>query len=79
MSKPVVGCVGLGLMGGGIARRLIETGHAVAGYDIVPAKVAAAAKWGVEARASPADVARARRYRAAVGDLDCGGGGGRAG
>jgi len=59
MSKPVVGCVGLGLMGEGITRRLIETGHAVAGYDIVPAKVVAAAKWGVDACASPAEVARA--------------------
>ncbi|HJZ44897.1 MAG TPA: NAD(P)-dependent oxidoreductase [Hyphomicrobiaceae bacterium] len=58
MSKAVVGCVGLGLMGEGITRRLIETGHTVAGYDIVPAKVAAATKWGVDARASPADVAR---------------------
>lgn len=59
MSKAVVGCVGLGLMGGGITRRPIETGHAVAGYDIVPAKVTAAAKWGVGACASPTEVAQA--------------------
>jgi 3-hydroxyisobutyrate dehydrogenase-like beta-hydroxyacid dehydrogenase len=59
MSKPVVGCIGLGLMGEGITKRLIETGHAVAGYDIVPAKVAAAAKWGVKACASPAEIAHA--------------------
>ena len=59
MSKIVVGCVGLGLMGGAISRRLIETGHAVAGYDIAPDKLAAAAKWGVEACGSPAEVARA--------------------
>jgi 3-hydroxyisobutyrate dehydrogenase-like beta-hydroxyacid dehydrogenase len=59
MNKPVVGCVGLGLMGEGLARRLVETGHKVAGYDIVPARVAAAANWGVTACASPAEVARA--------------------
>jgi 3-hydroxyisobutyrate dehydrogenase-like beta-hydroxyacid dehydrogenase len=59
MSATTVGCIGLGLMGEGIARRLIESGHAVAGYDIVPAKVAAAAGWGVQACASPAAVARA--------------------
>jgi 3-hydroxyisobutyrate dehydrogenase-like beta-hydroxyacid dehydrogenase len=59
MSKTVVGCIGLGLMGEGITRRLVETGHAVAGYDVVPGKVAAAAGWGVTPCASPADVARA--------------------
>jgi 3-hydroxyisobutyrate dehydrogenase len=54
----VVGCIGLGLMGEGIARRLIETGHTVAGYDIAPARMAAAAKWGVQTCTSPAEVAR---------------------
>jgi 3-hydroxyisobutyrate dehydrogenase-like beta-hydroxyacid dehydrogenase len=54
-----IGCIGLGLMGEGITRRLVESGHAVAGYDIVPGKVAAAAAWGVAACASPAEVARA--------------------
>jgi 3-hydroxyisobutyrate dehydrogenase-like beta-hydroxyacid dehydrogenase len=51
--------VGLGLMGHAIARRLTETGHAVAGYDIVAEKVAAAATLGVQACGSPAAVARA--------------------
>jgi 3-hydroxyisobutyrate dehydrogenase len=31
----IIGMIGLGLMGEGISKRLIETGHAVAGYDIV--------------------------------------------
>jgi len=57
MSKPVVGFIGLGLMGGCITGRLMETGHAVAGYDLVPAKLAAAAARGVQACASPAEVA----------------------
>ena len=59
MSNPVVGVLGLGLMGEAIAQRLIETGHIVAGYDIVAAKVAAAAVRGVRACGSPAEVAHA--------------------
>ena len=59
MSKPMVGCIGLGLMGEGITRRLVETGHQVTGYDIVAAKLTAAGEWGVKACASPAEVARA--------------------
>jgi len=58
MEKPVVGCIGLGLMGEGFTQRLIATGHTVAGYDIVPDKVAAAAARGVQACAGPAEVAR---------------------
>ena len=59
MSKPSIGVIGLGLMGGAMARRLIETGHAVAGYDIVAEKVAAASALGASACGSPAEVARA--------------------
>ncbi len=59
MDMPVVGIVGLGLMGGAIAGRLSETGCRVTGYDIVPEKVAAAAARGVQACASPSEVARA--------------------
>jgi 3-hydroxyisobutyrate dehydrogenase len=58
MSKPAVGVVGLGLMGQAIAQRLAETGHAVAGYDIIPEKVASVAALGVQACGSPAAVAR---------------------
>jgi 3-hydroxyisobutyrate dehydrogenase-like beta-hydroxyacid dehydrogenase len=50
--------VGLGLMGHAMARRLIETGHTIAGYDIVAGKTAAAAALGAQACTSPAEVAR---------------------
>jgi 3-hydroxyisobutyrate dehydrogenase-like beta-hydroxyacid dehydrogenase len=59
MSKPAVGLVGLGLMGQAIARRLTDTGHAVAGYDIVAEKVEAAVALGVHACGSAAEVAQA--------------------
>ena len=55
----IIGMIGLGLMGEGISKRLVETGHAVAGYDIVADKLAAAVARGVKACASPAEVARA--------------------
>ncbi len=55
----IIGMIGLGLMGEGISKRLIETGLAVAGYDIVADKLAAAVARGVKACASPAEVARA--------------------
>jgi 3-hydroxyisobutyrate dehydrogenase len=58
MSKPAVGVIGLGLMGHAIARRLTETGHAVAGYDIVAEKAAAVATLGMQACGSAAEVAR---------------------
>ena len=54
-----VGFVGLGLMGEGFTRRLIEKGHAVTGFDIDPEKTRAAAAWGVKPAASAAEVAQA--------------------
>jgi 3-hydroxyisobutyrate dehydrogenase-like beta-hydroxyacid dehydrogenase len=51
-----VGFIGLGLMGTGFTKRLVATGHRVIGYDIDPAKVSAAADWGVKAADSPAEV-----------------------
>jgi 3-hydroxyisobutyrate dehydrogenase-like beta-hydroxyacid dehydrogenase len=59
MSKPCVGVIGLGLMGEAIAQRLIETGHTVAGYDIIAGKREAVAGRGVRACESPAEVAHA--------------------
>ena len=59
MSKPVVGMIGLGLMGSCMARRLVETGHSVAGDDIVAEKVAAACAVGARGCASAAEVAKA--------------------
>jgi 3-hydroxyisobutyrate dehydrogenase-like beta-hydroxyacid dehydrogenase len=58
MAKPVVGLIGLGLMGAGFARRLIATGHQVIGFDVVNEKVDAAVKLGASPASSPADVAR---------------------
>ena len=59
MSVPVVGIIGLGLMGEAFTRRLIEAGYPVAGYDIVREKVAAAAARGLQACNSPSEVASA--------------------
>jgi 3-hydroxyisobutyrate dehydrogenase len=53
-----VGFVGLGLMGEGFTRRLIEKGHAIIGFDIDADKMRAAAAWGVKPAASAAEVAR---------------------
>lgn len=53
----VVGFIGLGLMGTGFTKRLVETGHEVVGFDIDAEKRRAAEDWGVRAAQSPADVA----------------------
>lgn len=53
-----IGFIGLGLMGEGFTRRLAATGYGVVGHDIDPAKVSAAAAWGVEPAGSAAEVAR---------------------
>ena len=53
-----IGFVGLGLMGEGFTRRLIEKGHAVTGFDIDPEKTRAAANWGVMPAVSAAEVAQ---------------------
>ena len=34
MSKPIVGVIGLGSMGGGVARSLLRAGFAVRVYDV---------------------------------------------
>ena len=69
-SAPTIGLIGLGLMGEGFAKRLVATGYPVVGYDVVAEKVARAKGLGVASAASPAEVARARGYRADVGDDD---------
>jgi 3-hydroxyisobutyrate dehydrogenase-like beta-hydroxyacid dehydrogenase len=56
--KPL-GFIGLGLMGQGFTRRLIELGYSVVGFDIDPVKVAKAADWGVQAAKSAAEVVEA--------------------
>lgn len=58
-ATPSIGFIGLGLMGQGFTKRLIESGFTVTGYDIVAEKVKQAASFGVKPAASPADVAKA--------------------
>src|SRR3954463_1787767 len=53
-----IGVIGLGIMGGAIARNLMAAGWHVIGYDVHAATLSQAAKDGVEAAASAADVAR---------------------
>jgi putative dehydrogenase len=52
-----VGVVGLGTMGGSMARHLIEAGHPVLGCDVEPDRVTALAALGGVAASSPAEVA----------------------
>lgn len=59
MTARPIGFIGLGLMGQGFTRRLVELGHAVVGFDIDPAKVSAAAAWGVKPATSAAEVVEA--------------------
>jgi len=57
MAKPRIGFLGMGAMGGPMARRLVQTGFSVTGYDVSEARAAAAAKDGVTISKSPAAVA----------------------
>jgi len=57
-SALTVGVVGLGLMGGAMSRRLVETGFDVVGFDVVAEKVQATAVNGVRPAASAAELAR---------------------
>ena len=52
-----VGLVGLGKMGGGIARRLLAGGHGVTGFDPDPAARAAGAALGIQVVDALADLA----------------------
>jgi len=53
-----VGIVGVGLLGSAIAGRFIKAGHAVVGFDILPARVAALTAMGGKAAPSAAAVAQ---------------------
>jgi 3-hydroxyisobutyrate dehydrogenase-like beta-hydroxyacid dehydrogenase len=53
-----VGIVGLGLLGSVIASRFVKAGHAVVGFDILPARVAALTATGGKAASSAAAVAQ---------------------
>lgn len=52
-----IGFVGLGTMGGPMARRLAEQGHRVTGYDVDAARAARAREGGVTLATSPAGAA----------------------
>ncbi len=53
-----IGFIGLGNMGGPMARNLLKAGHQVAVFDLVPELVAQLVKDGAVAASSPADAAR---------------------
>src|SRR5262249_43376796 len=55
---PEVGLIGLGLMGAVLARRLIEAGIHVVGFDIDPEKTARLGAIGGRSASSAGDVAR---------------------
>jgi 3-hydroxyisobutyrate dehydrogenase len=57
--KPALGVLGLGNMGGNMARRLVATGHTVTGYDVDAGRASRAAADGVAIVTSPARVAAA--------------------
>jgi len=59
MTAAAVGFIGLGLMGQGFTRRLVEKGYRVVGFDIDAAKTGAASDWGVTPAKSAAEVAQA--------------------
>jgi len=58
-AKGIVGVVGLGIMGGAIAKNLATAGWRVVGYDIDAARTAEAKAAGVETVANAAAVAAA--------------------
>jgi 3-hydroxyisobutyrate dehydrogenase len=60
--KPRIGVLGLGNMGGQMARRLAATGHAVTGYDIDAKRAHQLSAEGITAAPSPARVAEASDF-----------------
>jgi 3-hydroxyisobutyrate dehydrogenase len=59
MTTPRIGFLGLGAMGGPMARRLVQKGFGVSGYDVNPGRAEAAARDGVSPAKSPAMAAEA--------------------
>ena len=57
-TRPAIGYVGVGLMGLPMVTRLVALGYPLRAYDIVPARVDAAAATGATPAATPADAAR---------------------
>ena len=58
MSRPKIGFVGLGTMGGQMARRLVSSGYEVTGFDVSGDRAKQAADAGVTPASSPAGAAR---------------------
>ncbi len=58
-SRPKVGVIGLGIMGGAMAEALLENGYAVVGYDVAAAARARLAKAGGKPARSSTAVAQA--------------------
>jgi len=58
-AKPALGLIGLGLMGGPFARRLVERGYSVTAYDVDEKRIEQAAAAGAAPGASPAELATA--------------------
>ena len=56
-----IGIVGVGNMGGGMARRLLDTGWAVRTCDLVPEKVESLRRAGAEPVLTPAEAAAGAR------------------
>ncbi|HXV34071.1 MAG TPA: NAD(P)-dependent oxidoreductase [Gaiellaceae bacterium] len=54
-----VGFVGLGVMGGGVTRRLLQAGHQVAGYNRSREKAAPLVELGLDLKETPREVAEA--------------------
>jgi 3-hydroxyisobutyrate dehydrogenase-like beta-hydroxyacid dehydrogenase len=52
-----IGFVGLGVMGGGVARRLLEAGHEVTGYNRTPGKADALVALGLRRASTPREAA----------------------
>jgi 3-hydroxyisobutyrate dehydrogenase len=58
-TKPMLGLIGLGLMGAPFAKRLVERGYRVTAYDVDTKKITQAAAAGAAPGASPAELAAA--------------------
>jgi len=61
-SSRSVAVIGLGVMGGAIAARLLETGASVAAFDLDAAKLRSLADKGARAAVSPADATRGASF-----------------
>jgi 3-hydroxyisobutyrate dehydrogenase-like beta-hydroxyacid dehydrogenase len=59
MSRATVGFIGLGAMGGRMAKRLLDAGHAVVGYNRTAAKAQPLVATGMKLAPSPRQVAEA--------------------